>query len=334
MTTPADAGAGPWLLLIHQIPPKPDYLRVKVGRRLQRLGAVPVKNSVYVLPDGDRFVEDFQWVRAEIIAGKGDASICRADFVDGLSSDQICDLFRAAREADYAAVTTDARELRASLRGRDRKAASLPTARLRDEVSRLRKRLAAIEAIDYFGAPSRATAREAIDAVAALIEPHRPAPGDTSPVKDRSAYRGRVWVTRSGIFVDRMASGWLIRRFIDSDARFRFVAEGNATLVPGEIGFDMFDAEFTHVGDHCTFETLLDRFALTEGPLRALAEVVHDIDLKDEKFERADAPGIERVLRGIVAAHPDDDARLERACTLFDELHAVFAAEAEATTDR
>ena len=90
-----------WLLLIHQIPPKPDYLRVKIGRRLQRVGAVPVKNSVYVLPDGDQTYEDFQWIRREILAGGGDASICRAEFVDGLTSDEIRQAIRKARDADY-----------------------------------------------------------------------------------------------------------------------------------------------------------------------------------------------------------------------------------------
>jgi hypothetical protein len=312
-----------WLLLIHQIPPKPDYLRVKIGRRLQRVGAVPVKNSVYVLPDGDQTYEDFQWIRTEIIDGGGDASICRADFVDGLTSHQIREVFRKARGADYAEVADAARELSAAMRRGERDAPRSRSARPDEELSRLRKRLVAIAAIDFFGAPERLTAEGAL--IAAEAELHPPSAPDASREAGRAEYRGRTWVTRAGIFVDRMASAWLIRRFIDPDARFRFVRPGDEPPAAGEIRFDTFDGEFTHEGDRCTFETLLARFSLDDTALRTIAEVVHDIDLKDAKFEREDAAGIERVIAGIAAMYPDDAARLERGCQLFDELYALFA---------
>src|SRR6267378_8706615 len=110
-----------WLLLIHQIPPKPDYFRVKIWRRLQRIGAVAIKNSVYVLPKSDQTLEDFQWIVREIVEGGGDASLCEAGFVEGLSDGQIEALFRAARDADYAAIADEARgiEKRHSLRRAD-----------------------------------------------------------------------------------------------------------------------------------------------------------------------------------------------------------------------
>src|SRR5690349_10824749 len=147
-----------WLLLIHQIPPKPDYLRVKIGRRLQRVGAVPVKNSVYVLPDTPAAFEDFQWIRTEIVDGGGEASICRADFVDGLTSDELRHAFRTARNADYSEITAAARELWASAKKRE----LAPGGRGEDELARLRKRIAAIATIDYFSAPERAMAEEAL----------------------------------------------------------------------------------------------------------------------------------------------------------------------------
>src|SRR6266849_5585140 len=100
-----------WLLLIHQIPPKPDYFRVKIWRRLQRVGAVAIKNSVYVLPKNDQTLEDFQWTVREITEGGGDAWICEAGFVEGISSEQVEVLFRAARDADYAAISEEAKEL-------------------------------------------------------------------------------------------------------------------------------------------------------------------------------------------------------------------------------
>ena len=308
-----------WLLLIHQIPPKPDYLRVKIGRRLQRVGAVPVKNSVYALPDTPAAFEDFQWIRTEIVDGGGDASICRADFVDGLTSDQLRHVFRTARNADYSEITAAARELWARAKGRDFES----TGRGADELVRLRKRLSAIAAIDYFDAPERAMAEEALMIAERELVPEaveREAPRDFDP----ASYRGRTWVTRADVFVDRMASAWLIRRFIDPEARFKCVRDASYKPAKGELRFDMFEAEFTHEGDRCTFETLLDRFELTDPALRTLGEIVHDIDLKDAKFARDDAPGIERVLAGIAAANRDDSARLERGYQLFDELHALW----------
>lgn len=334
----AGARANRWLLLIHQIPPKPDYLRVKIGRRLQRVGSVPVKNSVYVLPDSEGAFEDFQWIRSEIVAGGGDASICRADFIDGLSDAQVRQLFRTARDADYAEVDAAAKELlqsarsRSAPRGRGRR----PTppevsSRIADELAKLRKRLAAIEAADFFAAPAGPGARAAVAHAGASLEPP-PTAGALRGhprAEDRAEYRGRTWVTRENVFVDRMASAWLIRRFIDADARFRFVPGDTYRPARGkrELRFDMFDGEFTHEGDRCTFETLVARFALDDPALGAIAEIVHDIDLKDGKFERIEAPGIERILAGIARAYADDAARVERAGQIFDEL---YAHEAEA----
>ncbi len=333
------APANRWLLLIHQIPPKPDYLRVKIGRRLQRVGSVPVKNSVYVLPDSESAFEDFQWIRSEIVAGGGDASICRADFIDGLSDAQVRQLFRAARDADYAEVDAAAKEMLLSARARPaprrrggRTTAPEASPRLAEELAKLRKRLAAVEAVDFFDAPAGPRARAAVARVGVSLEP--PPTADTrsqhSRAEDRAEYKGRTWVTRENVFVDRMASAWLIQRFIDPDARFRFVPGDNYHPASGarELRFDMFDGEFTHEGDRCTFETLVARFALDDPALGAISEIVHDIDLKDGKFERIEAPGIERILAGIAKAHAVDAARVERAREIFDELYALHEAEA------
>ena len=313
-----------WLLLIHQVPPKPDYLRVKIGRRLQRIGAVAIKNSVYVLPESIQALEDFQWVRAEITAGGGDASICRADFVDGLTNEQIELLFRGACDADYTEIAEEARELWASLHGRQR---STATQRVRphDDLARLRRRLAVTRRIDFFEAAGRVMAEEAIAAVASEIEPSADSAVAAAPGSRQLEYRGRTWVTRSGVFVDRIASAWLIRRFIDRDARFKFVDGAKYRPQEGELRFDMFAGEFTHEGDRCTFETLVQRFELADPALDAIAEVVHDIDLKDDKFGRTDAAGVEQVLAAIVATHADDDVRLERGAQMFDELYTLFS---------
>ncbi len=217
-----------WLLLIHQIPPKPAYFRVKIWRRLQAMGAVAIKNSVYVAPRTDDTQEE---------AAEG--------LLAGLEA-------------------------------------------------RLRRRGA----------------------------------GGSSVIADRERIedlRGRTWVTRKGIHIDRIASAWLIRRVVDSDARFKFVAGKGYRPEHGELRFDMFEAEFTHEGDLCTFEVLRARLAIDDPAMRPIAEIVHDIDLKDGKFGRPEGAGIDRLIAGIAMGHRDDESRLERGSAVFDDLYAYFS---------
>ena len=304
---------GRWLLLIHQLPPKPDYFRVKVWRRLQRIGAVAIKNSVYVLPYTEQASEDFQWLRREVVAGGGEASVCQAAFVDGLSDPQIEALFRAQRDADYAALARAADEL---ARGGSAETAA--------DVARLERRLAEIVAVDHFGAESRRAAEQALDRTRARGKP-APKPARAGPTASARPVRGRTWVTRSGVHVDRIASAWLIRRFIDPAARFRFVGSQAHPAGPGELRFDMFEAEYTHEGDHCTFETLVARFGLPDPALSAIGELVHDIDCKDGKFGRSEAAGLARMIEGIVRQNADDEARLARGAAALDDLYAAFS---------
>jgi hypothetical protein len=135
---------------------------------------------------------------------------------------------------------------------------------------------------------------------------------------------GATWVTRTGIHVDRMASAWLIRRFIDGKARFKFVSPKAYQHKKGELRFDMFDGEFTHQGDLCTFEVLLGRFKLDDAALERIAEVVHDIDLKDDKHARPEKVGIEHLINAIAMAHPEDEVRLSRASAALDDLYELF----------
>jgi len=311
-----------WLLLIHQIPPRPAYLRVKVGRRLQGLGAVPIKNSVYVLPRSEQALEDFQWVRREIVAGHGDATVCEARFVEGHSDTDVEALFTTARDAEYASLAEDARRLERALIGSKRRA-PIGAEPARHPLLRLRKQLSDVMAIDFFGA----SGREAVEGLLVGIEARlRPAPAQADVQKNVSAdgIRGRTWVTRRGIQVDRIASAWLIRRFIDPEARFKFVLGHEYAPGAGELRFDMFEAEFTHDGDLCTFEVLLRHFGLKEAALRSLGQIVHDIDLKDAKFARPEALGLDGLIAGIAMRHKEDEARLAEGATVFDSLHAYF----------
>jgi hypothetical protein len=315
-----------WLLLIHQIPPKPNYFRVKIGRRLQRLGAAPIKNSVYVLPRSEQSYEDFEWVVREIVEGGGEASVCEARFVEGLSDAEVEALFNSAREADYLELAGEARRVQSML-SRSKKTEDSKE-ELESSIARLRKRLAEIENIDFFSA----TGRDTIEALLVTLEERLKA--SASPPSERGdapaprlsieKVQARIWVTRKGIHVDRMASAWLIRRFIDKDARFKFVPGKGYRPEAGEFRFDMFEAEFTHEGDRCTFEVLLHKFGLTDPALRQIAEIVHDIDLKDGKFGRQDALGLDRLIAGIAMAHSEDDKRLAEGTAVFSGLYEYF----------
>ena len=313
-----------WLLLIHHVPPKPNYFRVKVWRRLQRLGAAAIKNSVYVLPRTEQTHEDFEWVMREIVEGGGDASICEARFVEGLSDEQIEALFHAARNADYAQLAEDVRKLFDALPRSGRDLTEEQRRLAEADLARFGRRFAEITAIDFCQAPGR----EAVDGLLAGIEQRLRTRTTTSKAAkarvDRAGLQGRTWVTRKGIHIDRMASAWLIRRFIDPAATFKFVPGKGYRPEPGELRFDMFEAEYTHEGDHCTFEVLLARFEVDDPALRPIAEIVHDIDLKDAGFERPEAAGIDRLVAGIAMAHKEDDERLARGAAVFDDLYEYF----------
>jgi hypothetical protein len=315
---------GCWLLLIHQLPAKPAYLRVKVWRRLQALGAVAIKNAVHALPATAETQEDFSWLRQEIADGGGEAMICEARFVDGLSDPEIRALFSQARDTDYHTLADEVRALAARIEAGP---ASLePKAEALGELQRLRARLGAIVAIDYFGA----SGREVVAGLIGGLEAAMHAAGDEAPAQesDCDRFERRVWVTRQGVHVDRIASAWLIRRFIDREASFKFVLPRGYVPRPGELRFDMFEAEFTHQGDRCTFEVLLAAAPAQSGPpdraLRMIAEIVHDIDLKDGKFGHPETEGIRTTIAALCATCDDDDERLRRGALLLEDLYRYF----------
>ncbi len=317
-----DPGERSWLLLIHQIPPEPAYLRVRIGRRLQALGAVALKNAVYALPRNDGAQEDLAWVLREIAEAGGEAVLVAATLLEGLRDEDVESLFHAARSADYRRIADRAARLDSSLRPK-----ASPPPRTAAELRRLEAQLASTMAIDFFEAPGREVAEGRLAAVAARVRSaERPEGGDAAPAArpDLRQVSAGTWVTRRGVHVDRIACAWLIRRFLDSRARFKFVAPRGYRPQPGEIRFDMYEAEFTHDGDRCTFEVLLDEAGIKDAALRAVAEVVHDIDLKDSKFGRPEAAGVARLLEGIAMAERDDEARLERGAGIFEDLHRAF----------
>jgi hypothetical protein len=294
---------------------------------LQSVGSVAIRNSVYLLPQSDQSREDFEWILKELRSSGADGAILESHFVGGMTDQQIRDLFNAARSADYQGLRE---EIETAL-------AALPTGKVIDDedvpgngrraLARARKRIAEIEAIDFFAA-------EGHDVVEAAMRTLVERTTDTSEYADKREktmaaavlhdLADRVWVTRRGVRVDRIASAWLIRRWIDSGARFKFVAGKDYVPADREVRFDMFEAEFTHEGDMCTFEVLARLVGPNDAALRSVGEIVHDIDLKDAKYGRPETAGVAHVLDGIVAGTDDDERRIDRGGDLFEGLYRFF----------
>ncbi len=310
-----------WLLLIHQIPPKPNALRVKIWRRLQQVGAVAIKQSVYVMPFSEQSQEDLSWTLKEIVAGGGDGSIGNVRFVEGLADEQVIALFQTARKSDYQKIIQDANTLLT-----DWSAGELdpqdPAVRGTAQVSRLQRRLDEVAAIDFFRAPERGTAEILIQDLTARLS-GQPS-NENAAMHTLEGLRGKTWVTRRNLFVDRIACGWLIRRFVDQSAVFIFVDADTYTPAPDQVRFDMFDGEYTHEGDRCTFEVMVQRFGLQHRGLVPLAEVIHDIDLKDTRYDRVETAGLNALLTGLAASQPDDDRRMTLGMQLVENLYAYF----------
>jgi len=312
---------GRWLLLIHQLPGEPAYLRVKVGRRLARVGAVALKNSVYLLPVSDACREDFSWIRREIVDEGGDASLFEAATVEGLTSADIEQMFRSARVKEYEDLSRELATWVASAQSNkppERQAMLAVLARLDEQLS-------VIERIDFYPADQAGSLRGELARARASLELPTGARAETVTSQRLHAadYQNRIWVTRRGVKVDRVACAWLIRRFIDKTPKLRFVDVATYTRKVQELRFDMPEAEFTHEGDRCSFEVMCRRFALTAPALMRIAEIVHDLDVKDGRYRHPETEGVRAFIEGVTSQHATDDARIDAASTFFDALMRV-----------
>jgi hypothetical protein len=310
-------GGGDWLLLVHQVPPKPAYLRAKILRRLTQLGAIPLKKSAYLLPAGDASLEDFEWLRREIVEQGGDAWILQGTLKAGLTAEGAREAFRRARAADFAELVAEARALLERARAEAADGDSLTT-----EWRRLDRRAKAVTHIDFFDAPGREELEVLMESINRTLHP-----AQAKPAAPGAALRGRTWMTRTGVKVDRICSAWLIRRFMDPAATFVFVEPDAKSTSPDVVRFDMFEGEFTHDGDLCTFEVLLRVSQRSDDPaLQVIAQIVHDLDLKDDRYQRPETAGIAAMIQGIVARHPADAQRIAEGATLLDAFYASLSA--------
>jgi hypothetical protein len=315
----ASASAHRWLLFVHQLPAHPSNLRVRTWRRLQQVGALAVKQALYALLDSPAAREDFEWLKAEIEAGGGQASVFVADTVDTWSNDALVEEFRRSREEAYTALAREAEQVLRRLGTGQNRRQSSPSRRV---LPRLRERLAAIERVDFFASAGR----DRVIGLVRQIEQRSTGKPRSSSVTEQGAalsYHGRRWVTRPRPGVDRLASAFLIRRFVDPEARFAFVADREAAP-DGAVPFDMFGVEFTHRGELCTFERLCETFHLNDPALARMAAIVHDLDLKDDRFGAPEASTIGIVLEGLRLTRSDDHELLADGMTLFEALYRAF----------
>jgi hypothetical protein len=297
--------AGGWLLLVFSLPAKHATARVHAWRQLRRYGALPLGSSGHVLPRTAGNEERFQWLATEIRKHKGEASVVRAESIDNLPPPALVKLFNSARAAEYDALAADVAAL---LRARHKPAG---------QTARLQRRLLEIVERDFFACPARGR----VEALLARLEPHAAPSGRGR--RRRSDYQDRRWVTRPRPGIDRVASAWLIRRFVDVNAAFVFADAAEAA--PDAIPFDMFTASgFGHRGDDCTFETLAREFGISDPRVAVLAQAVHDADLDDEKFGRIEALGLARVLAGWNEQGLSDGELLRRGMEMIEGLYQAL----------
>ncbi len=299
-----------WLLLLYGLPTKRSAERVSLWRKLKKFGAVQLKSSAYVLPDTPTQYERFQWLSRELQDAGGEATLIRVAQIEGVTSGQIVQLFNEARAVEYKDLAEVCRETLARYKRKD-------GMDLAAELANHQKRLREIRETDYFNSPAVHDVQILIERLEKLLSPRK---GEVVALKaDAARFVGRVWLTRPQPGIDRAGSAWLIRKYIDRKARFVFGMEPSKH--PNTVPFDMADAEFSHHGENCTFETLVIRFGISDEAVLKMAEMVHDADLEDGKFQRCECVGINSVLAGWAKSGLSDDVLLDKGVECFEGLY-------------
>jgi hypothetical protein len=298
-----------WLLLLFSLPTNRNTERVAVWRRLKKLGAVQITTSTYLLPDRPAQYEQFQWLAQQIRDHSGDATLVRAQEIEGLTKEKVIAMFNDVREKDYA-------ELRKSLQGFITRQRKMDIERATAELERLTRQFREIRKVDFFDSP------RGHDIAMLLRRATGPKRAQQLDTLDARRYQGKTWLTRPRPEIDRVGSAWLVSKFIDRKPKFVFAS--NADAFPNAIPFDMLDAEFSHHGNNCTFETFAKRFAISDKAVAKIGEMIHDADLDDARFQRVEAVGIDRVLKGWAKQGLSDKEILRRGFECFDALYAFL----------
>lgn len=306
-----------WIVFSYSLAAKaPSSPRVALWRRLQRLGAITPKAGVYVLPATEECVEAFQWLAQEVQQIKGEAVVMRVERFEGLSDQRLAELFRDSCREKYAEIESQATELENSLRTR-RSTESITD--LQEKYQRLHKRYAEVARNDFFGSPEGVHLSMQLRGIQqAFLKGMMPVP--PIPEVRLADYRKSRLVTRPRPHVDRLGCAWLIRRFINPKAVIRYSGQPE----PDEVAFDMRDGHFGHRGNLCTFETMVTAFRMKDPGLTPLAEIIHEIDLRDGRYIRPETPGVDRILKGWLLAGFSDMQLESHGLAMFEGLFASF----------
>ena len=299
-----------WLLLLYALPSECKAERVSLWRKLKRFGAVQ-KTSAYILPDDPMHRERFQWLAKQVRDDGGEATLVQAQKIEGLSDERIINLFHEERTKAYKELIAETQTLA--------KKAKKATPEFNAEVERLRRRFQELRAIDYFDSPSGHDAEMALNRVATRF---KRSPEAATRTLSKADFARKLLLTRPRPEIDRVGSAWLVKKFIDPEARFVFAPRPGD--FPDAIPYDMPDVEFTHQGEDCTFETLLNRFSISEPRLRAISEMIHDADLEDRKFGRNECLGIDLVLKGFGRRGLSDEEILAKGFDCFEALYSAL----------
>ena len=307
--------SGSWLFLLFNLPAKQSSDRVRFWRRLKKFGTLQLKSSTYVLPDEPVHYERFQWLAKEIVDTGGEATLVRVKDIEGMPYAAVVALFNEARSRDYDELVEPL-----NLLIKDPKTRKKSPESFANQLQKLRQRFQEIRDLDYFESSRGEDLKRLFQQAESLGVPvKRPETKDRLRIEN---YRSKLWITRPRPEIDRVGSAWLIRKFIDPDASFVFANTPSET--PEAIPYDMFEVEFSHHGDCCTFETFIERFGIRDRAVRRLAELIHDADLEDEKFHRLEGFGVEQIFKGFAKQGLTDHEILSKGFECFDALYAQF----------
>ena len=317
-----------WLLFFYSVPSKPVSNRMRIWRTLVKAGAVQFKGAAYILPASDDHYELFQWLASSVAAMQGEAAFVKVPAIETMKENEIVTLFDRQREKEYQDLSNRLDELESRIGKIGKGAATIDNKKIEEELQRLVKEFQEMGKIDFFNSKGRKGLEKRLKAIASELTGRTRAesPIQTVEVTKRRAadYQGKTWVTRKRPFIDRVASAWLIKGFIDKKAAFGFIDESEVEgLERDVIAFDIVGGEFTHVGDMCTFEVLIKAFGLKGKALGVVAEIVHQLDLQDEKYRNSAAEGLRKILDGIRKTVKDDHEALEKGMSIFDMLYAA-----------
>jgi hypothetical protein len=305
--------SGSWLFLLFNLPAKQSSDRVKIWRWLKKFGAVQLKTSTYVLPDGPVHYERFQRLAKEIVDNGGEAALVRVKDIEGMPHAAVVAIFNKARKRDYGEI---AEPLTCLIKGG--KGRRVSPEKYANQLERLRSRFQEIREKDFFQS-SRGEDLQRLFQQAESLQSSAEPPKRKVRLRVED-YRGKTWITRPHPEIDRVGSAWLIRKFIDPEAKFVF--DNAPTKHRKALPYDLIGAEFSHQGDCCTFETLIEKFGIRERAVLRLAEIIHDTDLEDGKFHRVEGYGVEQILKGWAEQGISDEEILLRGFQCFDGLHA------------